>query len=1015
LVGRDAEVRALETLLDGLDVGRGSVLVVTGEAGVGKTRLAEDVATRAAARGFRTVWSGALEGAGAPPLWLWSRVLEQLVGSADLLAQRVVEGTTPGDAESARFDQFEGVARAVRVQAAEGPLVIILDDVQWADTASLQLLSFVTTSVRTIPCLLLVTGRPAELAPEDLATLSRLGSTIALGGLAPEAVREILNTIVGADVGSDAVEVVAARSGGNPLFVSELGRLMRSTGRSDVAAAAIPAGIAALVERRLARLREPVVACLQAGAVLGRECAVAEVDRVLAVTTLEPEAASVAFAEAEAAALVLSTAPGRVVFSHDLVRDAVVAATPAVLRAALHRAAAEVCLARASDPWAVATAAAHLEAAGASAAAGAGPLWEQAGEAALMVLAYEQAAAWFGRAGESASGARRVDLLLAEADAWLRAGRLEAARARFADAAAAARAASMPDRFASAVLGIGAGTAAWEVPLWDAEHVGLIEEAIATVPADDLATRATLLARLSVARATPQTLESSRALAEEAIDLARRAGSPRVEAQALAALCDALAAPQHASVRRAHGERIGALAEVTGDRVLALLGQRFLVVACLELGDFPAFDAAVARFVPAVQQLRQPLLEWYGPLFLGMRALLRGDLDAAERYRREVVAAADRTGSSNAALLGATLGLGVACASGRPIAPDLFDGIVEADPAVWASYAASLAFVAAEDGDRGRAAAMLHLHAADEFARIGDDAEHLVTLTMFGRVAVWLGDLDAAARIHSLLSTHSGLWIVDGIAAYCWGPVDLELARLDAALGRVDAAADHLAAARRGLVAAGATLLLAECDELADRLGGNRPPDAETGTEDPAEWRRNGALWTIRYGGHTAHIKHAKGVADIARLLAHPGGEIAAADLFDPGDETGLRVAGDLGEVLDAAARAAYRDRLRELEDEVDDAEAMHDVARAERARAERDFLTAELAAAVGLGGRARVAGDPNERSRKAVTNRIRLAIDRVTATHPALGRHLDHAIRTGTFCSYRPEHPVAWRVDGAT
>jgi hypothetical protein len=96
------------------------------------------------------------------------------------------------------------------------------------------------------------------------------------------------------------------------------------------------------------------------------------------------------------------------------------------------------------------------------------------------------------------------------------------------------------------------------------------------------------------------------------------------------------------------------------------------------------------------------------------------------------------------------------------------------------------------------------------------------------------------------------------------------------------------------------------------------------------------------------------------------------------------------------------------------EAELMHDLARAEQARAERDFLAAELAAALGLGGRPRVAGNPTERARKAITNRIRLAIDRVAAVHPTLGHHLRHSIHTGTFCAYKPEHPVHWQVDSA-
>jgi hypothetical protein len=119
----------------------------------------------------------------------------------------------------------------------------------------------------------------------------------------------------------------------------------------------------------------------------------------------------------------------------------------------------------------------------------------------------------------------------------------------------------------------------------------------------------------------------------------------------------------------------------------------------------------------------------------------------------------------------------------------------------------------------------------------------------------------------------------------------------------------------------------------------------------------------------------------------------------------------DLGEVLDARARAEYRRRLAELDDELAEAEAHADRGRLEKARAERDFLVHELAAAVGLGGRPRKAGDPLERARKAVSGRIRMAIGRIDREHPALGRHLDASVRTGTYCTYDPELATTWQL----
>ena len=156
-------------------------------------------------------------------------------------------------------------------------------------------------------------------------------------------------------------------------------------------------------------------------------------------------------------------------------------------------------------------------------------------------------------------------------------------------------------------------------------------------------------------------------------------------------------------------------------------------------------------------------------------------------------------------------------------------------------------------------------------------------------------------------------------------------------------------------------------------------------------------------------VKDGKGLQDLARLLVRPGHELHVLDLaggLPGGDQRGHH---DLGEVLDARARAEYKRRLDELDDELADAERCADLGRLDRARVEREFLAAELAAAVGLGGRARRTGDDAERARKAVSGRIRLTIGRIDEVHPELARHLANAVRTGTWCAYEPEAPIAW------
>jgi hypothetical protein len=150
---------------------------------------------------------------------------------------------------------------------------------------------------------------------------------------------------------------------------------------------------------------------------------------------------------------------------------------------------------------------------------------------------------------------------------------------------------------------------------------------------------------------------------------------------------------------------------------------------------------------------------------------------------------------------------------------------------------------------------------------------------------------------------------------------------------------------------------------------------------------------------------------DIAVLLAQPGRPVPAVELARAPDAADIRPEGDLGDVIDATARTAYRARLQQLEVEADEADRTGDAERATRVAEERAALVAQLSAAYGLGGRVRRTGSAPERARTTVTARIRDAIRRIEAVHPELGRHLRVAIRTGTVCSYEPERPVTWQL----
>jgi tetratricopeptide (TPR) repeat protein len=171
-----------------------------------------------------------------------------------------------------------------------------------------------------------------------------------------------------------------------------------------------------------------------------------------------------------------------------------------------------------------------------------------------------------------------------------------------------------------------------------------------------------------------------------------------------------------------------------------------------------------------------------------------------------------------------------------------------------------------------------------------------------------------------------------------------------------------------------------------------------------ATFRRDGSVWTLAFGGLSVQLSHQKGFLDLVQLMARPGSELHCLELADRPAETG----GDVP-LLDERARRELKSRVRELQQEIDDADAAHDTGRAERAREELDQLVEHLSGALGLGGRARPLGSAAERARSAVTWRIRNSIKKIASAHSRLGRHLENSVRTGTFCVYEPETPTHW------
>jgi DNA-binding SARP family transcriptional activator len=369
LVGRDVELRqALAALGEARSATR--VVLVEGEPGIGKTRLVEELAAAATAAGTGVLWGRAFEGGATPAFWPWLPPLRTLVGRPGIgadglpieLASLVSDhGGGALANERGRFVLFDAVARLVAEAAAQEPLMLVLDDVQWADLASLELLTFVAGQLVDSPVLVACTVRQLEVGRNDavveaLAALSRAPATrrILLRGLSHLDTAELVELAAGRAVEEDVTAAIQLRAEGNPFFVTELARLVvAERDREETLGAVapggdVPSGVRDVVRRRIALLPEPTGALLKVAAVIGRDVDLGllttasggDVDEVL--DGIEPAVVHRLLAP-------VPDRPATFRFSHALVREVVADDVSALRRARIHLAVADALSATVGD------------------------------------------------------------------------------------------------------------------------------------------------------------------------------------------------------------------------------------------------------------------------------------------------------------------------------------------------------------------------------------------------------------------------------------------------------------------------------------------------------------------------------------------------------------------------------------------------------------------------------------------------------------------------------------------
>ena len=1031
-VGRETPLAALVSAVQAAEVGERVVGLVSGEPGIGKTRLVREMAARVSSR---VLWAGCWEGDGAPPYWVWLQLLRALrsgeeagPGAPDHWIDAVAgEAAEAGEAAAttgaARFRLFDSVTDVFATASQRQPLVLVLEDLHWADEASVRLLEFLAHDQRPRRLAIIGTYRETDLDRDHplargLGDLVRGGLQLSLGGLG----RRDVGTLVGA-MGEQGdlqgmVPLLHRKSGGNPFFLRELVRLWRDEGvvadPSPDSDSAVSPGIRAVVARRLSRLAPSTQDVLAAAAVVGAEF---EVSLLGAVIDAPTGAVLEALDQSRDAGLVVGDGEGDGFrFVHALVREVLYEGLSLAGRVALHQRIAAALEARDGDARLPEIAHHAIQAAVAGGNDRAVDLAVQAGEHSFALLAYEEAAAWYGRAlgllrGDHDSGARQGELLIRRGEAHLAAGDIGAAREAYQQAAVIARRRGDAEQLARAALGLGSGLGGFEVKLLDPLQVELLEEALRALDPRPSSLRAWVLARLSVALSFLDAEARRLSLSEEAVAMARDVGDQLALGYALAGHCDAIPGPEHCEARLAEATEVVRLARAGGDRPLELLGRRLRVVALLEMGEVGDVDVEVERFAQAADQIRQPLYRWYVPLWRGMRALMRVEVDEAGRQwaiAQEIGALAH---SDNAAMLTFTQWWvrrryeGRFSEAGRAMS-ELLEPEADA-PSVTPAGWPYPAVVAAQLGDCDRARSFLEQWRGAGLERRTRDSEWLPESVQLAEVAV-LGECrDVAGLLYDQLRPFAHRFCVEGIGAAFTGSVAWYLSVLARFLGRGDEARAYEDQARAAHRRVG---LVGDPPPLAEPTSASSPvAPTESSPSGSATLAWEGATWAATYAGATCRLRDSKGLRDLAVLLARPGEDVHCLELVG-----GVDVGSAPGPVLDQQARRSYERRIRDLQADIDEARADNDLARAERAEAELDALVQQLSEAFGLSGRTRSTGSAAERARSAVGWRIRAAVRHVTEAHPPLGRHLRNAVHTGTWCSYRPETTVTWMIDDA-
>ncbi len=861
-VGRERELEVLRASLEETIAGQGRAVVLLGEPGIGKTRLTSEIIPYAQDQDMRVLIGRCPDSDGAPPYWPWVQIVRAYIGECD--AQRLRTEMGAGAAELAhvipvvreqfpdlvpalappprlepeheRFRFFDSLTTFLKNAAHRQPLLLIFDDLQWADAPSLLFLQFLVRELTDTKLLLILTCREHEAiqrpqVSQTLAAIARTAGsqTLSLRGLTDGEVGQFITLTTGHAPSTEIGMAVFQRTEGHPFFLTEVVRLLASEqattmpGTSHTLLPVLPHTVRSVIEQRLATVSMQCRQVLTRAAVIGREFRLRVLEavagqresRVRNAASLVEErrressesvlSVLALLDEALAARLVAPTPQnvGHYSFTHALIQETLYEGIATTERLSLHRRIGESLEVLAGDyvaPFLPELAHHFFQAALAGSGVDKAIAYAtSAAEMATTMLAYEEATAQYERALQMLSFKEpddelRCELLLALGKAQNRASDFAAAQQHFQKAADLARTRKFSNQFAHAALEL-AGT---RIPVSGANPAILyiLHEALALLPKDAYALRAQLLARLAKELTYSDSHEQREQCSSEAVTLARRTTDPYALGAALCDHCTATWRPDSLPERLAMSVEISALAAQVGDPELILYSHFLHIANALEHDDALKIDVEIAGFARQVAEIRPPRYPWlwFQERLQTMRAILTGRFAEAERQLL----------ASSSVLLQTP--------SRRDAEPMLFPQLlvlhreqgrlqdlgleamlkpaVEQYPAVSALRCA-LAYVRSELGREVEARIEFEYWAERGFATVPQRQDRLVALSYLAEMCTTWGDTPRAKQLYDLLLPYAERNVVIGMAIGYLDNVAHLLGKLATVLGRYGDAQAH--------------------------------------------------------------------------------------------------------------------------------------------------------------------------------------------------------------------------------